>query len=338
MIYLDNAATTKTDTAVLNAMLPYYMEEFGNPSAANEYGERAREAIADARKKVADFVHVTPEEIFFTSGATEANNWIIFLFECTPGNVGFNPLCHPSITERVHGYPFDGTTFGNATNILVHNETGEINKERYGSGLNHMDATQAVHYFPHFFADKYDAVTFSGHKINGPKGVGVLYLNKDSHIYEVAERYPFICGGHQQNNFRSGTENVPAIVGMGEACRLWNGYWSLPEISGFRDLLLNIDGSHINGNVTAEHIISIRFDKVNGEELMYLLAERGVIVSTGSACHNNQKKRSAALKALGLSDEQIDETIRISIGKDNTEEELEQAAEIIADAVEDLRL
>ena len=341
MIYLDNAATTKIAPEVLAEMIPFLTEEYGNPSASNQLGYNARAAVEHARVQVADSIGANPNEIFFTSGATEANNWIAHIFGCAGGSVGYNVTSHPSITESIVGLPFskafvgDGDTFELATNILVNNETGIVDDRGCGQ-INHFDITQAMKMFGKR-ADEFDALSFSGHKIHGPKGIGALYINANSPLYDIAKEKPFIAGGHQETGFRSGTENVAAIVGMGKACEMLDK-WDYPSTTDFYTNIKNIPGATINGDDgRRRHIYSVRFDDVNGEELMYLLAERGVIVSTGSACHNNKKTRSSALRMLKLSDKEIDETIRISVGRYNTKEELAIAAKIIKEAVEDLR-
>lgn len=354
MIYLDNAATTAVDPRVLESMLPYLQDQYGNPSASNPSGERAQDAITTAKTQVAKLINASTDEIFFTSGATESNNWVAHLFKllCDRYKVIYSPTSHPSVTESMRGI---GIPVMSATGNLcisvesINNETGQYHditalKERAGRRgddyIIHADATQEA-CMHRIDATAADAVSFSGHKIHGPKGVGVLYINSQSPLYDLAAGHPFICGGKQQNNFRSGTENVPGIVGMGKACELAREYLEddnrFALMEQFREDMLRIPDVRLTVSSGSPHITSLIVEGVRGDELMYLLQERGVIISTGSACHNNKAARSHVLQSIGLSDDEIDSTIRISFSRMTTPDEAVKAAEIIKNAIEDLK-
>lgn len=337
MIYLDNAATTRISEPVLNAMMPYLREEYGNPSSAYSLGIKARDAIEEAREKVAHLINAEPEEIYFTSGGSEANNWAIDGYTTLTSKIE-----HPSILNRFCGKSVcvDGKGFVN-TNIIrqevsdvawglvsvmtANNEIGTIQPVREIADICnehdvyfHTDAVQAFGQIPiNVKAMKIDLLSASGHKIHAPKGVGCLYVR------EGVEIAPLISGGHQESGKRAGTENVASIVGFGEAAYQAEKTMSSRSeyVTQMRDYLIKnlcneITGSHINGSM--EHRlpgnISLTINRVSAETLVFMLDRLyGICISAGSACTTGSQKPSHVLKAIGLSDDEARSTIRLSL-------------------------
>lgn len=357
IVYADNAATTRPDKEALEAMMPFLWEEFGNGSQPYSFARGPKKALAGAREAIATAINALPEEISFTSGGTESDNWAIKgvnLFGGEKGATITSSIEHHAIlrackaVERL-GYPVfylnpdaRGRIAAEALEAAItektrlasimyaNNEIGTMEpvKElaqvahRHGA-LFHTDAVQAVgHVDIDVKALGVDMLSASAHKFNGPKGVGFLYIRKGVSIA------PLNDGGGQESGLRAGTENVASIVGM--AVALKNNLARLDEnrahitklerllISGLDglDYVRNGDEDHIPGNV------SLSFRDRDGEALLHRLDLMGICVSTGAACDSVKTQVSHVLRAINLDERYARGTIRISLGKDNTEEEV----------------
>jgi len=378
LIYLDNAASTAVHPKVIKEMIPYFDTQYGNPSSIHQFGRKAKNAIEKARKQVAALIGAEPGEITFTSGGTESNN-TIFLgcpkfqgekFELN--HIIISSIEHDAVLEPVREFekygvqvtylPVDEHGLVNPDDItksinekttivsimLANNEVGtiqpikEISKicNKYQIPL-HTDAVQAVGKIPINVKELgVDALSISSHKINGPKGVGALFIKKG---FTVAAN---IVGGGQENGMRSGTENVASIVGFGKACEIAKDKLS-DNISHFQTLhssilskiVKEIPHVKLNGH-TEKRIfnnIHLTFLGVNGEDLIIKLDEHGIAASTGSACSVHTQKASHVLKAMGFNHEQITGSLRISFGYMNTLDEVDQAVEVLKKVVAELR-
>ncbi|HIA09534.1 MAG TPA: cysteine desulfurase, partial [Candidatus Nitrosopelagicus sp.] len=346
MIYLDNAASTAVHPEVVKEMLPYFDVQYGNPSSIHQFGRKAKNAIQKARKQVAALIGAEPDEILFTSGGTESNNTILYGIPKSRGpkfvlnHIITSSIEHEAILEPCrdlekngvkvtylpvdeHGIvnPGDITNSVNPQTVIVsvmfaNNEVGtiqpikEISKicNKYQIPL-HTDAVQAVGKVPINVKELgVDALSISSHKINGPKGVGALFIKKGLTIA------PEILGGGQENGMRSGTENVASIVGFGKACEIAKERLN-DNISHFQTLHSSILSSvvkeipHVKLNGHPEkrifNNIHLTFLGVNGEDLIIKLDEHGIAASTGSACSVHTQKASHVLKAMGFNHEQI---------------------------------
>ena len=376
MIYLDHNATTPLDPRVLETLLPYLKEQFGNASSSTHpYGWAAKEAVEAARKQVASLLGASSREIIFTSGATEADN--IAIFGAALASTGRNHIVsqvteHPAVADpldelRRRGFEVtqlatDATGWLTpdrvasaitektclVTIMAANNEVGtvfpiaEIGRICKEAGvLFHTDAAQAVGKVPlDVEAMGIDLLSLSAHKFYGPKGCGALYVRaREPRVRLQAISY----GGGQENKLRPGTLNVPGIVGLGEASRIVTE--ELDEESSrirqLRDLLHErltvLDGVVLNGHPEQRlpGTLSVSFSGVDGGAL--LLQLRDVAVSSGSACSSGNNQPSKILKALGISDKAALSTIRFAVGRFNTTEEIERAAESVTNAVRQLR-
>jgi len=377
LIYLDNAASTAVHPEVVKAMLPYFDVQYGNPSSIHQFGRKAKNAIQKARKQVAALIGAEPDEILFTSGGTESNNTIFYgitfqgeKFELS--HIITSSIEHDAVLEPIKQFekngcqitylPVDKHGMINLDDItksiseqtvmisimFANNEVGtiqpikEISKicNKYQIPL-HTDAVQAVGKIPINVKDLgVDALSISSHKINGPKGVGALFLKKGS------TTTPYIVGGGQENGMRSGTENVASIVGFGKACEIAKERLS-ENISHFQTLhssmlskiVKEIPHVKLNGHPEKRifNNIHLTFLGVNGEDLIIKLDEHGIAASTGSACSVHTQKASHVLKAMGFNHEQITGSLRISFGYTNTLVEVEQTVEALKKVVSELR-
>jgi len=383
-IYFDNAATTRTDPRVVEAMLPYFTEVYGNPGSRNhKFGWDAEDAVDTARRQVADMIGADRKEIIFTSGATESNNLALkgaaYMFQKAPagqtgrGHIITCAIEHKAVLDpvkRLQKEGFDVTLLNPPTDgvvtadmikdamrddtILVsimwaNNEIGVINEipqigklchER--NVVFHTDATQWVGKMPtDVNADHIDLLSLSGHKIYGPPGVGALYVRRRRPRIRVQALQE---GGGQERGYRSGTLNVPGIVGLGKAAEL-----CMAEQDSERERLLKlrnrleegiearVDTIQINGarDKRMPHITNISFGFVEGESLM--MAVKDIAVSSGSACTSASLEPSYVLKGLGVGDDLAHSSLRMSFGRWTTEEEVDYAVEKIAEAVHKLR-
>lgn len=372
-IYMDHGATTPMSMKAFLAMRPFMVEEFGNPSSTYKIGGVAKDAITEARKNVASLIHADPSDIFFTSGGTEADNWALIrmaeaMRNAGCGNhiitsqiehdavlktckylesVGFTVTYLPVNKEGlVDVDELEGAITDNTILVSImyqNNEIGTIEPiKAIGEVCNrhkipfHTDAVQAVGHIPINVKKLHiDLLSASAHKFNGPKGVGFLYFNQG----DVIGIEPYILGGHQMDGFRAGTENVAAIVGLGEAAKLSARYMRdnakkcLELRSYLGEKLLTIPDSHINGVdifdkskswLRSCNNINISFDGIDSTHLQQMLSESNVCVSVGSACRSYSPKPSHVLKAIGLSDAEAFSTLRITLGYENTKEECDK--------------
>ncbi|RYE26400.1 MAG: aminotransferase class V-fold PLP-dependent enzyme [Sphingobacteriales bacterium] len=377
-IYLDNNATTPCDPRVLDAMLPYFTQKFGNAaSSTHSFGWIAKEAVDLAREQVARLINAEPTEIIFTSGATEADNLALKgVFEMYAGKGNHIITCvteHKAVLdsckhiERLGGeityLPVDKNGLINLQQledsitektVLIaimygNNETGTIqpvqqisNIARKHNVLFFTDATQAVGKIRvDVQADGIDIMAFSAHKMYGPKGVGALYVRrKDPRVRLMAQ----IDGGGHERGMRSGTMNVPGIVGLGKACAICYDELETEQkhLSAMRNkletVLLELGGASVNGSVKYRlpHVANISFKGVSSNALIG--CNKNIALSSGSACNSASFEASHVLKALGLSSERIEGSIRFALGRFTTEEEIEQTIAAIKRAVTELRL
>ena len=378
MIYLDNAASTAVHPEVVKEMLPYFDSQYGNPSSIHQFGRKAKNAIEKARKQVAALIGAEPDEILFTSGGTESNNTILYGIPKSRGpkfvlnHIITSSIEHEAILEPCrdlekngvkvtylsvdeHGIvnPSDITNSINPQTVIVsvifaNNEVGtiqpikEISKicNKYQIPL-HTDAVQAVGKVPINVKELgVDALSISSHKINGPKGIGALFIKKGLKIV------PYITGGGQENGLRSGTENVASIVGFGKACEIAKERFN-ENISHFQTLhssmlsriVKEIPHVKLNGHPEKRIFNNIHFTflGVNGEDLIIKLDEHGIAASTGSACSVHTQKASHVLKAMDFNHEQITGSLRMSFGYMNTLDEVEQTVEVLKMVVAELR-
>lgn len=336
MIYLDNSATTPVDKKVLDAMLPYFSGFYGNPSSQYKLGRVAKAAVEKARKQFAKAINAEPEQIFFTSGATESNNLVRRFFG--KNTVYSSVYEHPSMRAGYIVFGGDNFTaqitscahFSNTLLSLqyVNSETGIIFPIKYVSDLAHKnisyfhsDMTAAFGKVPIDVKDlDVDFASFSGHKFHAPKGIGVLYIKDPDKFHSD------IIGGGQEKNLRSGTENVPAIVGIGEAAELFNYNPDRNEkhLNMRAEILKQLEKKMpceykiLAGDNNVPSIISIAVKNVEGEAIMLALAAKEIFVSTGSACHSKSLEASPTVKSFNLPPEYEHGVIRISFGDDLT--------------------
>jgi cysteine desulfurase len=378
LIYLDNAASTAVHPEVVKEMLPYFDTQYGNPSSIHQFGRKAKNAIEKARKQVAALIGAEPDEIIFTSGGTESNNTIFLGCPKFQGNkfelnhIITSSIEHDAVLEplkdfeenglRVTYLPVDEHGLVNPDDItksineqttivsimFANNEVGtiqpiqEISKicNKYQIPL-HTDAVQAVGKISINVKELgVDALSISSHKINGPKGVGALFIKKG---FTVA---PNIMGGGQENGIRSGTENVASIVGFGKACEIAKerlneniSHFQALHSSMLSKIVKEIPYVKSNGHPEKRifNNIHLTFLGVNGEDLIIKLDEHGIAASTGSACSMHTQKASHVLKAMGFNHEQITGSLRMSFGYLNTLDEVEQTIDVLKKVVSELR-
>ena len=377
-IYLENHATTRVDPRVVDAMLPYFTEHFGNAASRNhEFGWEAEQAVDKGRKQIADLIGATPKEIIFTSGATESDNLAIkgvAEMYAEKGNHIITVVTeHKAVLDTCkklekNGYRItylpvmgDGLidldmlkeAFTDKT-ILVsimyaNNELGviqpirEIGKLCRERGvLFHTDGVQAIGKVPiNVNADNIDMMSISAHKMYGPKGVGALYVRRRNPRVQITAQ---IDGGGHERGMRSGTLNVPGIVGLGEACELCGREMETETVRlrYLRDKLrakleAGLDEVYINGSMEHRlpHNLNMSFAYVEGESL--LMGINDIAVSSGSACTSATLEPSYVLKALGVGDDIAHSSIRFGIGRFNTEEEIDYVAAKLIDVVNKLR-
>lgn len=376
MYYFDNAATTPIFQEVFEEMKLWLEEEFGNPSSMHTLGNRAHTAIEDARKKVASFIKAESDELVFTSGATEADNWVIrgivSAYQTSKRNeIIISAIEHPAILKTakelskqgiiVRVLPVDAKgvvsledlkKYISERTILVsvmsvNNELGTIQPikqiaeicHNYGAFF-HTDAVQAIgHIKIDVKALGIDLLSLSGHKLHGPKGIGAMYIRRGIHIKNQ------LTGGSQEANRRAGTENVPGIVGLGKAIEIINENFDNynGDIKKYRDMIIetlkSIEGIKINSSSTkcVPNIINVSFKGIDGAMLVQYLDLIGIAVSTGSACASKSLVASHVLEAIGLPYDMINGSIRISIGMMNDERDVLFLQANIKEAVNAIR-
>lgn len=370
-VYLDNSATTRQSKASTEVMLNAIEEIYGNPSSLHLMGIVAEKALKEARKTIGETLGISPKEIIFNSGGSEGNNSVIkgvaFKRKKRFNKIITTQVEHPSVLEackflenngfQVKYLPVDNncsidleelkeeiTEEASLMSIMsVNNEVGAIFPikeigELKKNALFHTDGVQGVGKLD-YRGFKGDFISASGHKFHGPKGVGFIYA-KDANDLE-----PLIHGGGQENNSRSGTENIPAILALSKAVEeaYRNREKNMQTMSMLRNKLLtgiedNIEDIKINSPTDGlASILNISFLGVRGEVLLHTLERDGIFVSTGSACSSNKKGQSHVLKAMGLKDKEIEGAIRFSFSKDNTEEEIDFVLEKLIEAVKTFR-
>ena len=377
-IYLDNASTTKVDKEVLNAMLPYFSDRYGNVSSLHKLGEKPKEAVEKSRKIVADFFGCQPNEIIFTGSASESSNFALKGVAEAYKNQGKHllvcPIDHSSMVQAAQhlaNLGFEITwlkvdkqgiidkkflegnirpdtilvTVGHSSNeigtVQPISELVKIVKEKNPKTLFHTDATQSVQYYDLDVKRLgIDLLTITGHKFYVPKGIGALYIKHGIHLDKL------IDGGQQEFGKRSGTENVPYIVGMAKAIELVkkNQKQITERVSRLRDKLIKgvlekIDGTEVTGHPTSKlpHIANFLFKNVEGESILMMLDKKGIAVSTGSACASHSLKPSHVLLGIGYPPEEAHGSIRFSLGKDNTEKEIDYVVDVLPDIIKKLQ-
>lgn len=364
MIYLDNAATTQPCPEAVEAVTQMMTENWGNPSSVHAFGIRAEDALKTARKQVAAALGAEKERVFFTSGGTEADNWAIFSAAQRLGKRGkhivttaveHHAVLHPMQKLETMGFEVtylqpDETGFVSAETLeaalrpdtilvsvmMVNNETGAVmpiadmiraTRRRSPLALFHTDAVQGFGKVA-FRAKTLgaDLISVSGHKVHGVKGVGALYIRPSLPLP------PFVLGGGQEENFRSGTEPLPAIAAFGAACEAMDIPAEIAHLSALRDLcrteLAKIDGVVLLGKGDAPHIVALSLPGVRSQGVLNCLQDDGIFVSAGSACSRGH--RSHVLEAMNLPPEVIDGAVRVSIGKFNTEADILALAKSLA--------
>lgn len=374
MIYLDNAASTKIHDAVLEDMMPYLKEQYGNPSSIHRYGRFAHKAIEKARKQIAYLINADPSEILFTSGGTESNNTALYgIAKKNPGSrIITSSIEHDAILEPCKKLEKEGfdiiylpvNNYGLVDPLILkenltentslvsimfgNNEVGTVEPisdfVKICNEQNipfHTDAVQATGKIRIDVKELgIDLLSISSHKINGPKGIGALYIRKGISID------PVILGGGQENGLRSGTENVANIVGFGKACELSriNLLENISRMKELRDyistkIIQEIPEVILNGHPESRlpNNIHFTFLGVNGEDLLIKLDENEIAASTGSACSVQIQKASHVLQAMGFSHEQITGSLRLTIGISNNLEEMDKTVEILKNVVKELR-
>lgn len=376
-IYMDYAATTPVDPEVLKAMLPYFTEHYGNPSSLHAFGQQARAAMEEAREGIASFLGAKTAEIVFTSGGTESNNFAVkgvaYANRKKGNHIITSVIEHHAITEPCHflekqeGFtvtylpvdqyglvdPDDVRKAITDKTILVsimhaNNEIGtiqpiaEIGKITREKGIYfHTDAVQTLGHLP-FTVDELniDLLSASAHKLYGPKGVGLLYIRQGTRIM------PFMHGGEQENRRRASTHNVPGIVGFGRAVEVAkkNLQHELTEITRLRDRLIagilgSIDSTRLNGHPTKRlpNNVNVSIEYVEGEGMLLSLDMMGMACSTGSACSSTSLEPSHVLTAIGLDHEHAHGSLRFSLGKYNTDEDIDALLEKLPQVVKRLR-
>lgn len=379
--YLDNAATTKVSAAVMEKMEQVFLSDYGNPSSMHRKGMEAEQYVKEARQEIAKVLKCEPSEILFTSGGTESNNMALIGTAIANRRAGNHIITtrieHASVYEpllfleemgfRITFVPVDEAgrvdieallnAIGEDTILVsvmyVNNEIGSVEpiaeiakriKEKKKSVIFHVDAIQAFGKF-RIFPEKegIDLLSASGHKIHGPKGSGFLYVKNRTKIR------PVIYGGGQERGMRSGTENVPAIAGIGQAAK--DMYSNLEQnrahLLNLKKMLAErlsaLEGVTLNGipkegiDASAPHVLSASFLGIRSEVLLHALEEKGVYVSSGSACSSNHPDISGTLVAIGVKKELLDATLRFSFSVQTTMEEVLYAADCVEELLPKLR-
>jgi cysteine desulfurase len=374
LIYLDNAASTQIHEDVLNSMLPFLKEQYGNPSSIHRYGRLTRKAIHKARKQIASLINADPAEILITSGGTESNNTALVGIssqfpssQIITSSIEHDAILEPCKKLNVKEFHVDYlpvNKFGmidtsdleniisNKTSLVSimfgNNEVGTIQPIakiakicHENDVLFHTDAVQAIGKISVDVKElDVDLLSISSHKLHGPKGIGALYIKDGVKIN------PIILGGGQEFRLRSGTENVASIVGFGQACEIAQNHLieNISSIKKLQALLVKrvldeIPEVSFNGHSESRIFNNAHFTflGVNGEDLIIKLDEYGIAASTGSACSVNTQKASHVLEAMGFSLEQITGSLRLTVGIFNTENEINETVNILKKVVKELR-
>jgi cysteine desulfurase len=377
LAYLDNNATTQVAPEVLEEMLPFFKEYYGNPSSMHAFGGVVQKKVDAAREKLAALIHADPSEIIFTSCGSESDNTAIFGAATAIGPGGTiitTRVEHPAVLQPcrklkemgykvfeigVHG---DGTLDMDeykaalsapgkklVTMMWANNETGVIfpikecaELAKAADAYFHTDAVQAMGKLSEVNMAEVpaDMLSLSGHKLHAPKGIGALYIRKGTHIN------PFLLGGHQENGRRAGTENVPYIVGLGKAAELAKIDLASDEIERIKKLrdtlqeaLLKLPDARLNGSLTKRlpNTLNISFEFIEGEALLYHLSDAGICASSGSACSSGSLEPSHVIRAMGVPFTAVHGSLRFSLSRYNTEEDINQVINVMPGIVDKLR-
>ncbi|AQT69593.1 Cysteine desulfurase [Anaerohalosphaera lusitana] len=374
-IYLDNNATTRVDPEVLDAMMPYLSDLYGNPSSMHTFGGQVGQKIRQAREQVAALIGCDPSEIIFTSCGTESDNTAIrsaLQTHSDRSKIVTTRVEHPAVLSTCrelehHGYSVveigvdekgrlnmdeyvdavdDDTAV--VTAMWANNETGVIfpveelaEIARANGAVFHTDAVQAVGKIPCDMSEsKIDMMSLSGHKLHAPKGVGVLYVRKGTRLA------PFMLGGHQESGKRAGTENVAGIIAIGKACEIAQK-WMEDEntrVKAMRDklektILESCPDCFVNGDTENRlpNTSNISFEYIEGESILLLLDRLGICASSGSACTSGSLEPSHVLRAMGVPFTAAHGSIRLSLSRFNTDEEIEFVAKKMPEIIKRLR-
>ena len=375
-VYLDNAATTRVFTEVVDEMIPYFVEDYGNPSSLYDFGQREKDAITDARKRIAGHINARAQDIYFTSCGTESDNWALKATadaykakgrHLITSSIEHHAIKHSMEWLETQGFevtylPVDSYGLVNPADLesalrpdttlvsIIHgnNEIGTIQpiKELAAiahshGALFHTDAVQSVAHTPIDVEDLgVDMLSSSAHKFHGPKGVGFLYIRKG-----VKSR-SFMHGGDQERRRRAGTENVPYIMGMAKAMDMCmaNLDERIAQMRELRDYLIErvmaeVEHVRLNGHPTQRlaNNVSFCFEFVEGESLLLSLDHEGIMASSGSACASGSLDPSHVLLAIGLPHEIAHGSLRLSLGEDTTREEIDYTIEVIKAVIVKLR-
>lgn len=376
-VYLDNASTTNVSKEVYQAMKPYFKEEFGNPSSLHNKGIKIRKTINSARKQVAELLQCNHKEVYFTSCGTESTNWALkglAFANRTKGEIITTRIEHHATLHTaefleelgyiIHYLDVDELGFIDLNQlrslindntlvvsiILANNEIGTIQHideiseicDEHSTYL-HVDAVQAITHMPvNLKSMKVDLMSISGHKFHAPKGIGILYIKDGTKIVNL------LHGGQQENDLRSGTENVPYIVGITKALEVGidkyknyeerlNKYakYFLKQLDK-HDIMYILNGPEIGPNRLPGNL-NLSFKDLDGSEITYYLNKAGIYVSTGSACDSTSIEPSHVLKAIRVPSNYIDASIRFTIGEYTTKEEVEYAATTLINIIDELK-
>jgi cysteine desulfurase len=372
-VYLDNNATTPVLLEVFEAMRPYFGEHFGNASSIHHHGQETRAAVESARESVAGLLGCSASEVIFTSGGTESDNLAIAGLVKAGDHVITSAIEHHAVLHaaknleqigcEVTVLPADGRGLVDPDDVkrglrpatrlitvmMANNETGvlqpveEIGKlAAEAEVLFHTDAVQAAGKVPIDVKRTHcHALSISGHKLHGPQGTGALFLKKGTQLH------PLFHGGRHERSRRAGTENVPGIVGLGKAAKLASESFNngaIERLAAMRDRLQRvvlscIEGTTVNGDGAPRvpNTANIRFDHIEGESLVIALDLKGLALSTGAACSSGAIEPSHVLIAMGLRPEQARASIRFSLGKQTTEEDIDFAIQLLPETVARLR-
>jgi cysteine desulfurase len=372
-VYLDNNATTPVLLEVFEAMRPYFGEHFGNASSIHHHGQETRAAVESARESVAGLLGCSASEVIFTSGGTESDNLAIAGLVKAGDHVITSAIEHHAVLHaaknleqigcEVTVLPADGRGLVDPDDVkrglrpatrlitvmMANNETGvlqpveEIGKlAAEAEVLFHTDAVQAAGKVPIDVKRTHcHALSISGHKLHGPQGTGALFLKKGTQLH------PLFHGGRHERSRRAGTENVPGIVGLGKAAKLASESFNngaIERLAAMRDRLQRvvlscIEGTTVNGDGAPRvpNTANIRFDDIEGESLVIALDLKGLALSTGAACSSGAIEPSHVLIAMGLRPEQARASIRFSLGKQTTEEDIDFAIQLLPETVARLR-
>ena len=380
-VYMDHAATTPVDKKVLEEMLPFFTEKYGNPSSLHSFGREAHDVLEKARENVAKVINADKEEIFFTSGGTESDNIAIkgTIYRMKEGITGYkgphiitSAIEHPAVMEtckhlekqgfKVKYLSVDKYGIVNADELknsiskgtflisVMHanneigtiqniDEIGKIAKEH--NVVFHSDTVQSIgKILVDVKKTKIDLLSMSSHKIYGPKGVGALYIKKGVKLQ------PIVHGGGHEKNLRSGTENISGIAGFGKACELAKTRLNkdAEHLTNLRDKLIKsvlniIEETYLNGHPTRRlpNNAHFRFTAIEGESLILSLDEKGVAASTGSACSSKKLLPSHVLMAIGLNEVEAHGSLRLTLGRENTDEDVRYVIDVLPGIVENLR-